>query len=68
MMTKYTVGIPYIGWKYYEVEADSEEEASDKVFKQNDIESSLSLCWQCSEMIDSDLEMSEKDIFVEENQ
>ena len=66
-MKKYTVGIPYTGWKYYEVEAENEEDAKEKVFEQNDISESISLCWNCAEELDSGLELIEREIYVEEN-
>ena len=64
---KDTVGIPYTGWKYYEVEAENEQDAKKKVFEQNDIPESISLCWSCAEALDSDLEVREQEIYVEED-
>lgn len=66
-MKKYTVGIPYTGWKYYEVEAENEEEAEEKVFEENEISESISLCWSCANELDAELCLVEKDICVEEN-
>lgn len=66
-MAKFMVGIPYTGWKYYEVEAEDVEDAKEKVFEQNDVSCAISLCWHCSESIDGDFELSEKDIYVEKN-
>ena len=62
---KYTVGIPYKGWKYYEVEAENEEAAKNKVFEENDVPENISLCWSCSDNLDSELELQENDICVE---
>ena len=65
-MAKYQVNIPYIGWKYYEVEAENEEDAINKAFEENEIEENLSLCWNCSQDIDSDLILDEKEIYADE--
>jgi hypothetical protein len=63
----YTVCIPYVGWKYYEVEAEDQNEAIDKVFEENEIDDMISLCWNCSNEIDSELLMDERNIYAEEN-
>jgi hypothetical protein len=63
----YTVCIPYVGWKYYEVEAEDKNTAIDKVFDENDIDERITLCWNCSNEIDSELLIDERNIYAEEN-
>ena len=63
----YTVYVPYIGWKYFEVEAENEDAAIEKAFEENEIEDRLSLCWNCAKEFDSDVVIAEKDIYAEEN-
>lgn len=65
-MAKYRVHVPYVAYKVYDVEADNKEDAESKAFNENDIESNLSVCWECSKMFDTDLEIREEDIEVEE--
>lgn len=62
---KYTVCIPYTGWKNYEVEAESKEEAERKAFEENDISDHISLCWHCADELDSELVIDENEIYVE---
>ena len=63
---KYTVCIPYTGWRCYEVEAESKEEAENKAFEENDIPDQLSLCWHCANELDSEFVIDDSRIYVEE--
>ena len=65
-MGKYRVHVPYVAYKVFDVEASNKKDAEEKAFDENDIESNLSLCWECSKMFDTDPEIREGEIEVEE--
>lgn len=65
-MKKFQVCVPYVCCNYYDIEAETKEEAIDKAFKENDIPSHISLCYQCAEEIDSDLEIDNSGVYAEE--
>lgn len=64
-MKNYMVCIPYVSWKTYEVNANNEQDAINKTFKENNVEEIIQLCDDCN-CVEDELMIVKENIYAEE--